>query len=214
VAVYATAAKGRGREDIAEMAGFGACAFKVSLYENHPVRSPGANMGELAEIFPAIAETGLSVAFHNEDQSIVARLRAEGRTGPESHAESRPAEAVANAGVFELALSAGVRSHIVHSTLARGFEQAAAYRALGANTTAETCVQYLMFTNDDVLEQGPASSGSRPSARPRSARPCGARWRWAAAPSSPPTKWPGRSRANPVATCSRPAPACSAARPC
>lgn len=180
VALYATAAKGRGTEGIAEMAAFGACAFKVSLYEYHPVRFPGTDMGELAEIFPAIAETGLSVAFHNEDQSIVdrnvARLKGEGRTGPESHAASRPAvaETVANAAVFELALTSGVRAHIVHSTLARGFEQAAAYRALGANTTAETCVQYLMFTNDDVLEQGARFKQQPPI---RSAEERAALWR-------------------------------------
>ncbi len=180
VALYASPAKGRGTEGIAEMAEFGACAFKVSLYEYHPVRFPGYDMGELEELFPTIAETGLSVAFHNEDQGIVdrgvARLKAEGRTGPESHAASRPpaAETVANAAVFELALGSGVRAHIVHSTLARGFTQAAAYRALGAKTTAETCVQYLMFTTDDVLEQGARFKQQPPI---RSAEERAALWR-------------------------------------
>lgn len=160
VALYAAPAKGVEGGNVKALAERGACAFKVSLYEYHPVRFPGFDLGELHDLFPVIKETGLSVAFHNEVQTIidrnVARIKAERRNGPDTHALSRPAaaESVANAAVFELALDTGVRAHIVHSTLARGFDQAAAYRALGARVSAETCVQYLVFSNDDVLEQG------------------------------------------------------------
>ena len=160
VALYAAPAKGVEGGNVEALAESGACAFKVSLYEYHPVRFPGFDLGELHDLFPVIAETGLSVAFHNEVQTIidrnVARIKAERRNGPDTHALSRPAaaESVANAAVFELALDTGVRAHIVHSTLARGFDQAAAYRELGARVSAETCVQYLVFSNDDVLEQG------------------------------------------------------------
>ena len=58
--------RGAGTEGIAALADAGVCAFKVSTYEYHPVRFPGYDMGELYELFPAIRETGLSVAFHNE----------------------------------------------------------------------------------------------------------------------------------------------------
>ena len=160
VALYAAPAKGVAGGGVEALAQRGACAFKVSLYEYHPVRFPGFDLGELQELFPVIKDTGLSVAFHNEVQTIidrnVARVKAERRNGPDTHAQSRPAcaESVANAAVFELALDTGVRAHIVHSTIARGFDQVKAYRALGARVSAETCVQYLVFSNDDVLEQG------------------------------------------------------------
>ncbi len=160
VALYATPKKGAGSEGILEMAEAGACAFKVSTYEYHPVRFPRFDSGELWEIFPVIRESGLSVAFHNEDPTIVERmterLHAERRNAPESHGASRPpvAELAANVAIFEIALATGVRCHIVHSSLARGFDHARRYREDGLRATAETCVQYLTFEENQVLELG------------------------------------------------------------
>lgn len=158
VALYATPKKGAGTDGIAEMAAAGACAFKVSTYEYHPVRFPRYDSGELLEIFPAIRETGLSVAFHNEDPAIVERLterlHGERRNTPESHGASRPpvAELAANVAIFEIARATGVRCHIVHSSLARGFDHVRRYREDGVRASAETCVQYLTFEEDRVLE--------------------------------------------------------------
>ncbi|MDP6708420.1 MAG: amidohydrolase family protein, partial [Alphaproteobacteria bacterium] len=115
VALYGTARKGEGTDGIIELAEAGVCAFKVSTYEYHPVRFPGYDAGELLELFPVIRETGLSVAFHNEDPYIVQRLtdqlHAERRNTPESHGASRPAvaELIANVAVFEIARVTGVR---------------------------------------------------------------------------------------------------------
>ena len=94
VALYGAPKKGAGTEGIAALADAGVCAFKVSTYEYHPVRFPGYDMGELYELFPAIRDTGLSVAFHNEDAAIVRRLTQrfldERRNTPESHGAGRP----------------------------------------------------------------------------------------------------------------------------
>ena len=160
VALYATARKGEGTRGIPELAEAGACAFKVSTYEYHPVRFPGYDTGELYEIFPAIAKTGLPVAFHNEDPYIVGRLtrafEQERRNTPEAHGASRPpiAELIANVAVFEIARATEVRCHIVHSSLARGFDHVRRYREDGVRVSAETCVQYLVFDEDDVLRLG------------------------------------------------------------
>ena len=160
VALYATARKGAGTEGIREMADAGACAFKLSTYEYHPVRFPGYDAGEFYELFPVIAETGLSVAFHNEDpyivQRLTERLQAERRNTPDTHGASRPpvAELAANVSVFEIARVTGVRCHIVHSSLARGFDHVKRYREDGVHVSAETCVQYLVFDDDDVLRLG------------------------------------------------------------
>ena len=171
VALYATARKGAGTEGILELAEAGACAFKVSTYEYHPVRFPGYDTGELFELFPVIRETGLTVAFHNEDPYIVQRLTeqllAERRNTPESHGASRPAvaELIANVAVFEIARVTGVRCHIVHSSLARGFDHVKRYREDGVRVSAETCVQYLTFDEDDVLREG-ARLKQNPPIRP------------------------------------------------
>ena len=171
VALYGAPKKGAGTEGIAELADAGVCAFKVSTYEYHPVRFPGYDMGELYELFPAIRDTGLSVAFHNEDASIVRRLTQrfldERRNTPESHGAGRPAvaEVVANAAVFEIARATGVRCHIVHSSLARGFDQVKRYREEGVAASAETCVQYLVFEESQVLTLG-ARLKQNPPIRP------------------------------------------------
>ena len=47
-----------------------------------------------------------------------------------------------------------MRCHIVHSSLARGFEHVRQYRQQGVRASAETCIQYLVFCEDDVLAQG------------------------------------------------------------
>ena len=171
VALYGAPKKGAGTEGIAELADAGVCAFKVSTYEYHPVRFPGYDMGELYELFPAIRDTGLSVAFHNEDAAIVRRLTQrfldERRNTPESHGAGRPAvaEVVANAAVFEIARATGVRCHIVHSSLARGFDQVKRYREEGVAASAETCVQYLVFEESQVLTLG-ARLKQNPPIRP------------------------------------------------
>ena len=160
VALYATARKGDGTNGLLELADAGACAYKVSTYEYHPVRFPGYDTGELYELFPVMAETGLAVAFHNEDPYIVKRLTdrlfSERSNSASLHGVSRPpvAELIANVSVFEIARITGVRCHIVHSSLARGFDHVKRYREEGVRVSAETCIQYLVFDDDDVAQMG------------------------------------------------------------
>ena len=88
--------------------------------------------------FAAIARTGLPVAIHNEDQELVETLtaaaRAAGRTEAIMHCRTRPpiTETMADLEIFEMALDTGAHVHIAHSSLARGFDIAAAFRARGA----------------------------------------------------------------------------------
>jgi allantoinase len=160
VALYVTARKDRDYAPLAGMAARGACGIKLSTYEYHPVRFPRFDTGEMHEIFREAAHLGLPVAFHNEDQGLVdhflKKVLDRGDRGPGAHGASRPpvAELVANAQILELAAAAGVRCHIVHCSLAAGFAMARGYRGRGARITAETCLQYLVFNEDDVLRQG------------------------------------------------------------
>jgi allantoinase len=160
VALYGTVAKRVDPAMIHRLAEAGVAAFKISTYESHPKRFPRISHPEMARAFAAIAETGLTIAVHNEDQELVddaiARAKAAGRLGAEAHSDARPAlaERVANAVLLEIGAATGARVHIVHSSIARGFDQARSYRAQGFAATAETCIHYLILTEADVVRAG------------------------------------------------------------
>jgi allantoinase len=168
VALYGTAAKVGGPTDIRQLAEAGVCGIKLSTYEYHPSRFPRFSSGEILDVLEQAAPIDLPVAFHNEDQEIVnhltARVRANGQIGPETHALTRPviAELSANAQLLELGLQTGARVHIVHSSVARGYAMARHYRALGARASVETCLQYLIFNEDDVVRHGPSLKQTPP----------------------------------------------------
>jgi allantoinase len=160
MALYGTIRKHGGVAAIAELAAGGVCSFKLSTYEYDPVRFPRIDHPTMLAAFAAIARTGLPVSVHNEDQELVEHLtaaaRADGRTDPIMHATTRPplAETLADNEIFEIGLATGAHVHIAHSSLARGFAIAQAFRDAGARATGETCIQYLGMTQDDLVRLG------------------------------------------------------------
>ena len=135
-------------------------AFKTSPYEYDAVRFPRIDHLDMLAAFAEIAKTGLPVSVHNEDQELVERLtgnaRAAGRTEAIMHARTRPplAETMADLEIFEIGLHAGAHAHVAHSSLARGFDIAAAFRGMGGQATGEACIQYLCMTEDDLVRLG------------------------------------------------------------
>ena len=160
VALYGTIAKHGGVDAIAGLAAGGACSFKLSTYEYDPVRFPRIDRPTMIEAFAAIARTGLPVSVHNEDQELVERLtakaRAAGQTEAIMHCRTRPplAETLADNEIFEIGLATGAHVHIAHSSVARGFAIAEAFRAAGGQATGETCIQYLCMTEEDLVRLG------------------------------------------------------------
>ena len=160
MALYGTIRKHGGLDAIPGLAAAGACAFKLSTYEYDPVRFPRIDHPTMLAAFAAIAQTGLPVSVHNEDQELVEHLtreaRAAGQTHAIMHARTRPplAETMADLEIFEIGLQTGTHVHIAHSSLARGFEIAAAFRAMGGQATGEACIQYLCMTEDDLVRLG------------------------------------------------------------
>jgi allantoinase len=157
VALYGTIRKTGGVEQIAGLAAAGASAFKLSTYEYDAVRFPRIDAGLMLEAFAEIAMTGLMVAVHNENQELVVRLteqaRAAGRTDVIQHCRTRPplAETMADLEIFEIGLETGAHVHIAHSSVARGFDIAEAFRAVGGRASGEACVHYLCMTEEDLL---------------------------------------------------------------
>jgi allantoinase len=157
VALYGTILKTGGTQHIAGLAEAGVSSFKLSTYEYDAVRFPRIPHDELVRAFSLIAETGVPVALHNEDQELVESLsaaaRASGLTDPIQHARTRPpiTENLANVEIFEVGLATGAHVHIAHSSLARGFDLAASYRGYGMKASGEACIQYLCMTEDDLV---------------------------------------------------------------
>lgn len=159
-ALYGTIRKSGGTGDIAALAAAGISAFKLSTYEYDAVRFPRIDPPAMQAAFAEIAKTGLPVAVHNEDQELVEHLtaaaRAAGRTDAIEHARTRPplAETLADLQIFEIGLATGAHVHIAHSSVARGFDIAAAFRGMGGQATGEACIQYLCMTEDDLVRLG------------------------------------------------------------
>lgn len=180
-ALYGTIAKRGGVGEIRGMAEAGASAFKFSTYETDPQRFPRIPNDQLWLALGELADLNIPAVFHAEDGEIIDALVAELRQKPEAsapaagrlHAQSRPpvSEMVAVAGLLELARQLTeqgkpVRLHIAHLTVPEGFHLLEHYRALGVKVTAETCIHYLVLSEDDLAAQG-APLKCNPPLRPK-----------------------------------------------
>ena len=108
----------------------------------------------------AAAACGAVVMVHAESGGVIEVLIAEavknGETSIAWHARTRPpeTEAAAIAQVIGICAMAGAPVYIVHVSSQLGAQEIARARARGAQVWAETCPQYLTFT-EDVLHQAP-----------------------------------------------------------
>ena len=153
------------RSDIDALVEGGVSAFKISSFEAHPTRFP--RIGNAATLMsPARASRSASTT-RTSFGSTIARLRAEGSTGPEFHSPSRPevAQLTATANFFEVGAKAGAHLHIVHFSTPEGFALARAYRDRGVNATGEMCVHYLHFDAGSDMSSAAGAKVTRRSAR-------------------------------------------------
>jgi allantoinase len=175
VALWATFPPSGGLDEIAPLAALGAAGFKVSTVQVDADRFPRVPDGQLLEAFGLIAATGLPVAAHQENQSIVdheaARILSARKPSPIDHARSRPAvaETEATGRLLEIALATDCRLHIVHGTVPRTFDLVNWNVTQGARATAETCVQYLLLDHSAFERLGSRAKCNPPlrSARDR-----------------------------------------------
>jgi allantoinase len=172
-ALYATVDPQDGSARIAELIDAGAAAFKFSTFGTHPQRFPRIPPQMLYACFGVIGPRGLVAGIHNEDDEMVraftAEVEARGITDYRAHGLARPpiTEALATAEVFELGAGAGCPVHIVHCSIGRGYELAAAYRAQGHEATIEACIHYLSLDEEnDVCRLG-GKAKINPPLRPR-----------------------------------------------
>lgn len=172
VALYATISAVGGTVTIPDLIEAGACGFKFSTFEAAPGRFPRIEEDDLYEAFRIIAPTGLACGVHNQNQELtrknIARLIEAGDTGWDAYLRAHPplVEHLATATIYELGALTGARAHVVHCSLARGFELCDTYKRAGHAASVETCVQYLMLDEDDMRRLG-ARLKHYPPVRPK-----------------------------------------------
>jgi allantoinase len=173
-ALYATISEGHGTSTIAGLIEAGACAFKFSTFEAAPGRFPRIEEDLLHDAFALIAPSGLACGVHNQMQELTRKNvqhfleTKDTEWDAYGRAHTPLIEHLATAIIFELGALTGARAHVVHCSLARGFELCASYQAAGHKASIETCVQYLMLNGESDMQRLGAKLKHYPPVRPQS----------------------------------------------
>ena len=142
----------------------GIVAFKTFLHEALPGREKefigltAPNTGDQYELMEKVAQTGIMIGFHAEDNDMInkniAKLRREGKTSPIYHGRSRPpvVEIVAASKVLLFAEKTGARVEICHISTPEVVELVNEAKCKGVYAIAETCPHYL-FLNENALNK-------------------------------------------------------------
>jgi len=157
--LYGTISPLEGIKHIDEIVEAGAIGFKFSTFSTDPIRFPRIPPYLLYECFEKIASYKLIAGVHNEnDESIrylITKYKNENFTDYRSHNLSRPkwTENIAIVEVYEIAAATGCSAHIVHCSNSRGYDICLNYRAQGFDTTIETCLHYMVLSEEEDVCQ-------------------------------------------------------------
>lgn len=161
-ALLGTVVPDGGWSEVASMVEAGAVGFKVSTFNTDSRRFPRSNGYQLRHTMAAVAAADSVVSVHAENDTIIRGLldspEARDATDPAIHGWVRPvvAEELGVAEALATACEAGARLHLAHLSSPRSVRLARWYvESEGADVSLETCPHYLLFTEDDVLAQGP-----------------------------------------------------------
>ncbi len=168
---------GANQENLSCLSGIasaGAIAFKTYMISPPREREKEyagtfvTTSGELLETMREVKKTGLVHCIHAEAASTISLLidemKREGRTDPLAHYDSRPnfteEEAIAEA----LILGGFSRSklHIVHVSTSEGVDLLVQAKLKGIDVTSETCPQYLIFSTETLVKEGPLAKFNPP----------------------------------------------------
>ena len=141
-------------KDMPEVVRRGVNTFKVFMAYKGALMM---NDDELWQIFQRSAEIGALPLVHAENGDLVARLQdkymAEGVTGPEGHAYSRPpdVEGEATNRAIMIADQAGVPLYVVHVSCEASHEAVRRARMLGKRVYGEPLIQHLTLDESEYL---------------------------------------------------------------
>ena len=132
----------------------GISSIKVFTAYNNRLRLPD---GDIFRVMRAARELGLLTLLHAENGDVIEVLVAEalaaGHTSPEWHARTRPAWGAVEAVLRGASLSAqsGAPLYVVHMNAGGEVDQLAYARQHGLAVMGETCPQYLLFNDAELL---------------------------------------------------------------
>ena len=137
----------------------GAIAFK-SFLPGGGNDFPALNMARVRTALQKIAEFGGMAGFHCEDNWIIREgvedMVKNKRNTRRDFLNSRPliAEILATRDIIELARETKAKVHICHVSHPKVAQMVAEAKRQGVNISAETCVHYLVFSEEDLIEKG------------------------------------------------------------
>ncbi|WFO74662.1 allantoinase AllB [Desulfurococcaceae archaeon MEX13E-LK6-19] len=137
----------------------GAIGFKIFL---GPTTGdiPAPSTPTLYEAMELSKETGVTLAFHAEEWSLVKyfteKIKTSGRIDPEAHMDSRPpiCEELAIRKLAVIAKHTGARIHIVHMSSCEAVEALRQAINEGVDITGETNPHYLLLDSRDYKKYG------------------------------------------------------------
>lgn len=136
-------------DSMAEAVDYGVSSFKVFM-----VYDFGVSDGVFFQVLTKSREIGALIGVHAENNEMVNTLTeqfiAQGKTSPWYHYLSRPewVEGEADERAIQWAKAAGSELYIVHLANKQGMEAVIRAKQEGYPIYAETCPQYLYFTNE------------------------------------------------------------------
>jgi len=151
-------------DDIIPCSKSGIVAFKTFLHEAPPGREKefigltAPNTGDQYELMEKVAQTGVIIGFHAENNDMInkniARLRSEGKISPIYHGKSRPpvVEIETASKILLFAEKTGAKIEMCHISTPEVVELVNEAKRKGVYAIAETCPHYL-FLNEDVLNK-------------------------------------------------------------
>jgi dihydropyrimidinase/allantoinase len=151
-------------DDVIPCSKSGIVAFKTFLHEAPPGRKEefigltAPNTGDQYELMEKVAQTGVMIGFHAENNDMInkniAILRSEGKTSPIYHGRSRPpvAEIETTSKILLFAEKTGAKVEICHITTPEVVELVNEAKCKGVYAIAETCPHYL-FLNENALNK-------------------------------------------------------------
>lgn len=157
----------------------GAAYLKVFTCTTHGI--PGFDAGRLRELFTLSAEISATCLVHCEDEALtVDAERALHEAGRDDNAiipewRNRDAELTSLVVTMLLAQRAGARVVAAHVSHREALEVVDRHRGAGGNVAAESCPQYLLLLENEVLEHGGFRKFT-PPARARTTRDLDEMW--------------------------------------
>lgn len=129
----------------------------VKLYTTYRQGGLYSSWTRLAELMPRLAELGLRLLLHCEEDDVLSAIDVRGidLCDPFSHTRLRPpeAETAAIEKALELARATGCPLHVVHVSTPQGARLIAAARPFH-EVSGETCPQYLFLTDSALRAPG------------------------------------------------------------